>query len=295
MACMGIIMLCACSFSESAEKGSERTTTSAKSIRIGVLPIEECLPLFVAEHLGLLDSTAADVRLIRYKAFSECRQALAKGEVHGIVNDSACTFRFLTSKKARIRRISQLSDKVIAADSRGLSYSIALAIVDSLLRSKENVFIVQVEDFDVRTQMLITGNVDAAILPEPFATKAIEAGAVEINGIKNNEDGVKSKEEGIRGKWERLKSKAEGIKNNGKGIKSNDTRKPARSPARQSAEGTQETLKQETKSTVSESPLIMYKDATLEKKKSAAIAKVVGVALDSIRTFGKENYFYLMK
>ena len=39
-------------------------TTSSKAMRLGVIPVDECLPVYVAEHLGLLDSLHADVKLI---------------------------------------------------------------------------------------------------------------------------------------------------------------------------------------------------------------------------------------
>lgn len=154
--------------------------SSKGSLRVAVIPVEECLPLLVAEKLGLLDSTEADVKLMRYRALSECQEAMKKHEVDAMPNDSAIGFKFLTSKKARIHRLSQLSDKVIATDKVGYAYNLAKASIDSLLKQDRHVFIIQVNDIDVRTKMLTTSNVDAALLPEPNATEAIKQGAYEI-------------------------------------------------------------------------------------------------------------------
>ncbi|MBO7051163.1 MAG: hypothetical protein J6W24_00660 [Prevotella sp.] len=190
-----IIVICCivgCSKDNNANKNAnankilkEENTTNAP-VKIAILPVEECLPLYVAEHLGLLDSLHANVTLFKYGALSECRSAILQHKADVTINDSALRYHFLTSQKARIHRIAQLSDKVIAADSKGYSYNMARTAIDSLLNKKRHVFIIQVEDINIRTKMLISGNVDAALLPEPHASHALKAGAYEIILSKNN-------------------------------------------------------------------------------------------------------------
>lgn len=172
------LLLTSCS-SEDKEQEAPRTTTK-DALSIGILPVDECLPYYVAEHLGLLDSLHADVRVVKYKALSECRNALAAHEIDHYINDSSIHYRFFTSKKARLHRISQLSDRVIAADGEGYSKRIVEENIDSLLKLKRHIFIIRVEDLDVRTKMLVSNSVDAAILPEPWATQAKKAGAYEL-------------------------------------------------------------------------------------------------------------------
>ena len=178
--------LAACSGKDGDEA---EKATSAKAVRVAIVEVDECLPLMVAEHLGLLDSLHADVRLIRKGSIAECRQAVESGEADVCVNDEAIDFKLVTSKKARIKRISQLNDKVIAADKEGHSYDLARMAVDSLMNAKQPVFIIQVEDLMVRLKMLTTGNVDAAMLPEPYATMAVEQGGVELPLLNGNDNG----------------------------------------------------------------------------------------------------------
>ena len=159
-------------------------TTSSKAMRLGVIPVDECLPVYVAEHLGLLDSLHADVKLIHFNALSECKSALAKHQVDYIVNDSDIHYKLLTSRKSRLHRISQLSDKVIAADGDGYSKKLVEQNIDSLLKLDRHIFIIKVEDLDVRTKMLISNNIDAAMLPEPWASFAIEQGGAVLLSIK---------------------------------------------------------------------------------------------------------------
>ena len=181
----------------SGKDGNEaEKATSAKAVRVAIVEVDECLPLMVAEHLGLLDSLHADVRLIRKGSIAECRQAVERGEADVCVNDEAIDFKLVTSKKARIKRISQLNDKVIAADKEGHSYDLARMAVDSLMNAKQPVFIIQVEDLKVRLKMLTTGNVDAAMLPEPYATMAVKQGGVELPLLNGNDNGNGNKDKG---------------------------------------------------------------------------------------------------
>jgi NitT/TauT family transport system substrate-binding protein len=174
-------------------KEAERKADSA-AMKIAVLPTMECLPIVVAKELRLFDTLNVDVRLKKYTSLSECRKALKNKTVEGA--DTFMTFTLLTAKKARLSRISQLSDKIIAADRFGLSKDIAAAVIDSLLKRKEHVFIVQVEDLNVRFDMLRNGNVDAALLPEPYATKARQLGAKELSITKYYKDTTKVTDRG---------------------------------------------------------------------------------------------------
>ncbi len=182
-----------------AERDSLHRLDSA-ALKIGVMPTLDCLPIVVAERLRLYDTLDVSVHLRRYRAMSECRKALEMSLVEGAVIDTLLMvemnkveegwlyegmrlpmkWHFLTAKKARLTRFDQMGDKMIAADGHGMSYQLAQQANDSLGRKKQQAFIIQVEDLAVRTKMLQTANVDAALLPEPFATRAMEDGAKEI-------------------------------------------------------------------------------------------------------------------
>lgn len=178
-----------------AEKERLRIEDSL-ALKIGILPTSDCDVLRIADSLHIFDTLGVDVNLRRYNALSECRIALKLRLVEGAVVDSvladvirdrdsvaltlgpatSLSWKMITSKKSRIVRTEQLVDKIIAADSHGCSHRFAEQISDSLMKKQKNVYILQCEDLGIRTKMLSSGNVDAALLPEPFASAAISSG-----------------------------------------------------------------------------------------------------------------------
>ncbi|MDO4172378.1 MAG: ABC transporter substrate-binding protein [Prevotellaceae bacterium] len=207
---LSLLSVCACGGADNARQQAEtRQREDSAALKVGVLPTEDCLPVILAGRMRLYDTLGVSVRLKYYKALSECGRALKDSLVEGAVIDSTLMawlngqgvglsselrtdmhWQLLTAKKARISRLSQLVDKIIAADSHGESHRLAELAIDSLTRKGQLVFIVQVEDLGVRLSMLNTGNVDAAMLPEPYASKARKAGARVIGQVKSRPAGV---------------------------------------------------------------------------------------------------------
>jgi NitT/TauT family transport system substrate-binding protein len=103
---------------------------------------------------------------------------------------TSLSWKMLTSTKSRIVRTEQLVDKIIATDSHGYTHKYAEMVTDSLIKKQKNVYIIQCEDVNVRAKMLTTGNVDAAFLPEPFASSAIKSGARVLRDYSSQSKGV---------------------------------------------------------------------------------------------------------
>ena len=189
------------------EREAQRREDSL-ALKIAVLPTEDSEPILLADSLGLFEKMGVVVHLRKYGALSECRYALKKKMVEGAVIDSvlggvvakddatdltygrntSLTLKLVTAKKSRILRQEQLADKIIAADSRGASKLLAQRLKEEL--GKKRVFIVQCEDVKVRYQMLTAGNVDGALLPEPYASMAVKKGANVLKEYPDYKPGV---------------------------------------------------------------------------------------------------------
>lgn len=170
---------------------AKRKTEDSLALKIGVLPTLDCLPIYVAKEHCLFDTAKADIRLKTFKAQIDCDAALAKGSIEGCVTDivrGQCMLRkgmpieytaatnaywqLISNRTARIKRTSQLNDKMVAMTRYSATALLAdLAISEAKLKS-ENVFQIQINDVALRLQMLQNNEMDAMLLPEPQATVA---------------------------------------------------------------------------------------------------------------------------
>lgn len=161
------------------------------ALKVGVMPTLDCLPIYVAKDHGLFDKTKADIRLKPFKSQIDCDAALMQGKLEGCITDIvrgqwmkgkgtqldyvAATntyWQLISNRLARIRRINQMSDKMIAMARFSATALLADYAVDSAKLKGEEVFKVQINDVNLRLQMLLNNEMDAMLLTEPQATTA---------------------------------------------------------------------------------------------------------------------------
>ena len=161
------------------------------ALKIAVMPTLDCLPAFVAKECNLYDTTAVDIRLKKFTAQMDCDTALIGKSVEGAFSDFVRTERIkkhnglqlyymsatnaywnlITSRKARIKRISQLDDKMVAM-TRFSATDLLTSKFTEGVKFKSQVFRIQINDVNVRLAMLLNNEIDAVWLPEPQATEA---------------------------------------------------------------------------------------------------------------------------
>lgn len=162
------------------------------ALKIGVLPTLDCLPIYVAKDCGLFDSTKADIRLKPFNSQIDGDQALVDGRLEGCVTDivrgqrmkakrgvsldyvaaTNAGWQMISNRLARIKRINQLDDKMIAITRFSATALLADLATDSAKLKDETVFKIQINDINLRLQMLLANEMDAMFLPEPQATTA---------------------------------------------------------------------------------------------------------------------------
>lgn len=162
------------------------------ALKIGVLPTLDCLPIYIAKDCGLFDSTKADIRLKLFNSQIDGDQALVDGRLEGCVTDivrgqrmkakrgvsldyvaaTNAGWQLISNRLARIKRINQLDDKMIAITRFSATALLADLATDSAKLKDETVFKIQINDINLRLQMLLANEMDAMFLPEPQATTA---------------------------------------------------------------------------------------------------------------------------
>lgn len=170
-------------------------------VRLGILPAIDSLPLIVAETEGLFKDEGLDIEIVMFASALEKDAALLSSALHGVFGDPVTALLTLKSPlDIRIFTESSRSGKnrmfglVASPGSSASSFEsvkgglIAIAsgtVVEffldeiSLLNNfnPEKLQKLEVKGIPLRYQMLMSGQVEFAMLPEPLVSKAEKDGA----------------------------------------------------------------------------------------------------------------------
>lgn len=160
-------------------------------IKVAVMPTLDCLPLYVAADHGMFERHGASVSLYAYDAQMDCDTAFKGGWVGAMATDlvraerlkeqgmsidyltaTDLHWQLLSSRSSRVKRLSQMEDKMVAMTRYSATAMLADELVDTSGVINEHVFRIQVNSIFVRLSMLETQVMDLLLLPEPQATAA---------------------------------------------------------------------------------------------------------------------------
>jgi len=175
---------------------------SASQVKIGVLPIVDALPFYVAEQNGLFKTLPKPVTLITFRSAIERDAAFQTKKIDAYVGDliSAALLRsrgfpakaasiilgkqpdeglfaILSPPSSSIRTIRDLKGKHVAISSNTIIEYVLNGLLKSHGMSPENIKKQEIKSIPIRFQMLMSGKIDAAVLPDPLASLARFKGA----------------------------------------------------------------------------------------------------------------------
>lgn len=164
-------------------------TEDSLSLKIAVMPTLDCLPIYVAQEYNLFDTLGVDVHLKYYTAQMDCDTAIARRRVEGSISDiiraerliregtpldytiSTNTYwQLITRRASRLKDLKQLEDKILAMTRYSATDYLARHTIDSVHLRSNKVFFVQVNDVQVRMNMMLNNEIDAGLYTEPQAT-----------------------------------------------------------------------------------------------------------------------------
>lgn len=174
----------------SKEERMEQHRQDSLALKVGVTPTLDCLPIFVAKEKGIFESDSVEVHIRLRNSHLDLDTLLAGGYVEGcatervrakrIIDEGTAleyvaqtnlSWQLITNRLQRIKKLSQLADKMIAMTRFSATDSLAdIAIGKS--RVKDGIFKIQINDVKTRLHMLLNNEMDAMFLPEPQATTA---------------------------------------------------------------------------------------------------------------------------
>lgn len=200
---LGVVACSPAAPTSSAPAGNNTPATSTPApIRIGVLPTEDSLPLWVAEQRGLFKKAGLDVTLTMFQSAQERDAALTAGAIDGFMGDpiaaallrnggvpvkittimlgaTAQQGRFGIALKpgSKVTSLKQLANVPIGTSTATIQEyvldELMLAAGVPAAQIKTN----EVPKVPVRFQLLMSGKLDAAALPEPFLSLAEKTGS----------------------------------------------------------------------------------------------------------------------
>ncbi len=180
-------------------------TSAPVPLKIVALPILDALPIFVAQDQGLFAKYNLAVEFIPAGSAPERDQLIASGQADGMINEvlsalffnkdgvrvqvvryaraatsGAALFTLLANKDSGVASVADLKGKSI-----GISEGTIIAYLTERMLAAEglspaDVQLVSVPKIDARLALLNSGELQAAVLPEPLASAAALGGAVPV-------------------------------------------------------------------------------------------------------------------
>lgn len=173
-----------------------------KSLKLGLIPVEDNFPFFVAEKESLFTKAGLKVELVPFNSARDRDLALQSGSIDGEVADIVATallrkggtpvkivsltmgatpaegrFALLAAPGSGIASPGQLKGRKVGISEN----TIIEYVADGLLREggvdPGAVQKLPVPQIPERLQLLLGGRLDAALLPDPFASLAAQKGA----------------------------------------------------------------------------------------------------------------------
>lgn len=200
-----VAMLGGASVAGCTPPSSGGTAAAPVKVRIGTLTTEDALPLWVAERDGLFKKAGLEVSITVFQSAQERDAALTAGAIDGFMGDMIAAvalraggvpvkvttimlgatpkegrFGIVVAPGSKITSLEQLADVPVATSSGTIQEYVLDGLMGQAGMSLEQVKKEEVKKVPVRFELLMTGKLQAAALPEPFLSLAEKQGATLI-------------------------------------------------------------------------------------------------------------------
>jgi NitT/TauT family transport system substrate-binding protein len=202
----GMLMLGGCTPAGTPTPSStatETTTVKPLPVKIGVLPTEDSLPLWVAEKMGWFATEGlSSVEMVSFQSAQERDAAFASGAVDAYMGDiiaaanleaggapdtmetvmlgadqSQGRFAVIVPPKSTVTSLAELKGVPVGTSSATIQEYVLAGWMPEAGVAAADVKTDEVKKVPVRFELLMAGKLKAAALPEPFVTLAEQGGA----------------------------------------------------------------------------------------------------------------------
>ncbi len=186
-----LLLSCLLIFSScSGEQGKD------ESLKIGLLPDDSSIPIVIADEMGYFEEVGLQVELQLFRSAMDRDAAIQANELHcvstdvlslGLFRESGLstygvaqtegTYSLLVNANTDIYKMEDLIEKSVGISFNTLmEYLLDTALIYNEI-NPDQVNKVSIPSIPARLEMLNTGKIDGATLPEPLASGAIADGS----------------------------------------------------------------------------------------------------------------------
>lgn len=181
---------------------AKETATMPSVIKFGTIPVLQALPLFVASEKGFFKEQGLTVEVVLFNSAMEKDIALTSGQIIGYFGDLMTPmvlqannagvkivatnynttkeqrmFAILASPQSKNKNLPEIAKSGIATSSNTIADYLIIRLLQLRKINKDNANLIDIKNIPIRLQMLLSGQVSAALMPEPLATLAEMKGA----------------------------------------------------------------------------------------------------------------------
>lgn len=191
---------------EAMLSSEEEAQLDSLALRIAVMPVMDCLPIYYAQRTGLMKEMNLNACVKTYVAQMDIDTTLRKKYADVAYSDLIRAIRLMptvnnlhafmagqeqltliSQKGKRVKKENQLKEKMIAICRLSVTDYWCDAFIDSLKMNDENAYRPQVNDVQLRTDMLRTNLIDAGIYTDPYTTWMLGLGHRKIEQTKDQD------------------------------------------------------------------------------------------------------------
>lgn len=190
---------------QTTEVQDDAVGESNEMLRVALLPILDSLPYYVAEEQGYFADEGVSVEVVPVGSGFERDQLMQAGEIDGMLTEmpvaaifnqsepsitilitarkaypDAPLFRLLSAPRSNITIPSDLAGVPIGISENTIIEYVTDRMLEGEGLAPEDIIGESVPAIPERFQLLMEGQLQAAILPDPLAQSAIEQGAINV-------------------------------------------------------------------------------------------------------------------
>lgn len=200
----GITAMFSCA-NENHRKAHKNSKKETADLTIGVMPITDCLPFYVAGYSRIFEKEGVKVKLITYKSSLECGAAIRQAKIDGAyltlpelifldgqgvklkaVMGMDGKMTLVTNRTKRIKKLSSMKERTIAISRHDTSDFLLDEIAEITKIKPFDLLRPQINNIEIRKSMLENNQVDAAVLPSPYDDLSISRGNIKVYSTENS-------------------------------------------------------------------------------------------------------------